>query len=137
MSDYESYFYTPDEGQNLDVVDLGGGEEYFVEDRDQVYCKHGSYIGYPGGPDYICGPCEDGLDTLLTGVQVTLYYRIRINQDDTWSGWLQLDRVYSIPAIYQFQVWFDLFSSPSIVMEIETEIFFDTYEYWGTDDTSD
>lgn len=22
------------------------------------YCKHGTYIGYPGGPDYLCGPCE-------------------------------------------------------------------------------
>ena len=23
-------------------------------------CKHGTYIGTPGGPDYLCGQCEDG-----------------------------------------------------------------------------
>jgi hypothetical protein len=31
------------------------------EDRIPApYCKHGTYIGYPGGPDYLCGPCEMG-----------------------------------------------------------------------------
>jgi len=31
------------------------------EDRiPSPYCKHGTYIGGPSGPDYICGPCEDG-----------------------------------------------------------------------------
>ena len=31
--------------------------------EDQIpspYCEHGTYIGYPGGPDYICGMCEMG-----------------------------------------------------------------------------
>jgi hypothetical protein len=23
-------------------------------------CKHGTYVGDAGGPDYICGHCEDG-----------------------------------------------------------------------------
>ncbi len=23
-------------------------------------CKHGTYVGNAGGPDYICGQCEDG-----------------------------------------------------------------------------
>lgn len=23
-------------------------------------CKHGKYVGDAGGPDYICGLCEDG-----------------------------------------------------------------------------
>lgn len=23
-------------------------------------CRHGQYIGDPGGPDYLCGRCEDG-----------------------------------------------------------------------------
>ncbi len=23
-------------------------------------CKHGTYVGDAGGPDYICGQCEDG-----------------------------------------------------------------------------
>lgn len=26
------------------------------------YCKHGVYVGTPGGPDYMCGYCESGLD---------------------------------------------------------------------------
>lgn len=25
-----------------------------------VYCKHGTFIGGPLGPDYICGWCEQG-----------------------------------------------------------------------------
>jgi hypothetical protein len=24
-------------------------------------CKHGTYVGDAGGPDYICGECEDGV----------------------------------------------------------------------------
>jgi hypothetical protein len=23
-------------------------------------CKHGTYVGDAGGPDYLCGACEDG-----------------------------------------------------------------------------
>lgn len=23
-------------------------------------CKHGTHIGHPGGPDFMCGWCEDG-----------------------------------------------------------------------------
>lgn len=26
----------------------------------EPYCQHGTYIGYPGGPDYLCGACEMG-----------------------------------------------------------------------------
>jgi hypothetical protein len=26
------------------------------------HCVHGTYVGTPGGADYICGLCEDGLD---------------------------------------------------------------------------
>ena len=25
------------------------------------YCVHGTYLGYWDGPDYLCGPCEDGI----------------------------------------------------------------------------
>ena len=28
--------------------------------RDDRYCKHGTYVGDPYGPDYMCGMCEDG-----------------------------------------------------------------------------
>lgn len=32
------------------------------EDRiPSPYCRHGNYIGYPGGPDYLCGYCEAGV----------------------------------------------------------------------------
>jgi hypothetical protein len=24
-------------------------------------CEHGHYVGTPGGPDYMCGECEDGV----------------------------------------------------------------------------
>lgn len=24
------------------------------------YCVHGKWLGYPGGPDYMCGLCEEG-----------------------------------------------------------------------------
>lgn len=29
---------------------------------DSTYCKHGTYIGTAGGPDFMCGPCEMGED---------------------------------------------------------------------------
>lgn len=30
------------------------------EARRRQYCKHGTFIGDPYGPDYMCGKCEDG-----------------------------------------------------------------------------
>ena len=42
----------------------GSDSEYFAEDYDRVHCKHGRFIGYPGGADFICPECEDGRDTL-------------------------------------------------------------------------
>lgn len=40
--------------------------ELYDEDSDtyftspDTYCKHGSYIGTPGGPEILCGACESG-----------------------------------------------------------------------------
>jgi len=34
------------------------------------YCQHGTNIGTPGGSDYLCGLCEDGLNKR---VPVTIY----------------------------------------------------------------
>jgi len=51
------------------VVEVAPGEEYFAEDFDRVHCRHGHYVGYPGGADYMCPACEMGWDTLYT------YYR--------------------------------------------------------------
>lgn len=28
---------------------------------DSTHCEHGTYIGYPGGADYLCQWCEDGI----------------------------------------------------------------------------
>lgn len=42
------------------------GTELYDEDTDTyyadetTYCKHGTYIGTPGGPDIMCGACEMG-----------------------------------------------------------------------------
>lgn len=27
---------------------------------DETHCRHGVYVGTPGGADYMCGACEDG-----------------------------------------------------------------------------
>lgn len=53
-----------------EVVKLGMDAEYFASDYDQVHCKHGVFIGYPGGADHMCGDCEAGHDTQYEG---TLY----------------------------------------------------------------
>ena len=29
--------------------------------RDELYCRHGVYIGDPYGPDFLCGYCESGV----------------------------------------------------------------------------
>ena len=34
--------------------------EEIKQERPSLYCKHGTYIGDPCGPDYICGYCEMG-----------------------------------------------------------------------------
>lgn len=46
------------------VVNLGNEAEYFSEDYERVHCRHGKFVGYPGGPDYLCGACENGWNTL-------------------------------------------------------------------------
>jgi len=36
----------------------GGSEEC---DYCLTHCEHGTYIGFPGGPDYLCYWCEAGI----------------------------------------------------------------------------
>lgn len=36
------------------------GVEYATTESS-TYCRHGRYVGTPGGADYICGLCEDGV----------------------------------------------------------------------------
>ena len=67
-SDYESSF-------GLDIIDAqldaAGFEVESLDDTlghdadhsdDSQYCQHGTFIGSPGGPDYLCGACESGLE---------------------------------------------------------------------------
>lgn len=56
------------------VTQVSSTEEYFTADRDQVHCKHGSYIGYAGGADYICSHCEDGHDAIAELVQYVITF---------------------------------------------------------------
>lgn len=44
----------------IQLNDDDPGTEYWPEDVDTVYCAHGRYVGYGGGPDYLCGWCESG-----------------------------------------------------------------------------
>ena len=43
----------------LNAADSESGG-YFEEDYDSTHCEHGTFVGYPGGVDYICGYCEGG-----------------------------------------------------------------------------
>lgn len=38
-----------------------GDDDYDDERSPSEYCKHGTFIGNWAGPDYMCGPCEDGI----------------------------------------------------------------------------
>lgn len=55
--------------------------------RDGHYCKHGTYVGGWAGPDYLCGACEMGADTLVSVTE----YRCSIRGDSNgkpirWDG---------------------------------------------------
>lgn len=43
------------------LVDAGYDPAHDDPDDDRNYCVHGRYIGPPGGIDYICGYCEEGI----------------------------------------------------------------------------
>ena len=117
-----------------DVIRVSSTEEYFAGDREQVYCKHGTYIGYPGGADYMCGACENGLNTLCTGLQIDLEIRFRFSNESGWSEWVRIDRVYSLAGIRKFDAMLDVVArSPA---KTETQIILGTYQYWGTADDS-
>lgn len=48
--------YIPAPGQEeVDDTDFGDDGRYGGN-----YCKHGTYIGTPGGADFMCGACEAG-----------------------------------------------------------------------------
>ena len=113
-----------------DVIQVSSTEEYFAEDRDQVYCKHGTYTGYPGGPDFICGACEDGYTVIYRGLKITLRYRT-INENGP-EAWNDIETVYSFDKVRGWGVWFSLFAKATF--EHEIEIVWDTYQFWGPED---
>lgn len=57
----------------IDVTSDPEGEQYFAEDRAKVHCVHGTYVGYPGGADYLCQYCENGEYTLVANKVADLY----------------------------------------------------------------
>lgn len=38
------------------------------------FCKHGTNIGHPYGPDLMCGPCEDGMSNREYELRVAVEY---------------------------------------------------------------
>lgn len=38
----------------------GHDDDVYGWQGHQLYCEHGTYVGDPGGPDYMCGVCESG-----------------------------------------------------------------------------
>ena len=68
---YPSYLNDP--GDDTDGIDprytqdmkdeaaARGFEDIVPSAENGWYCKHGTYIGDPYGPDYICGYCEEGV----------------------------------------------------------------------------
>lgn len=67
---------------NDNYVEISSVDGYFSEDREQVYCKHGQYIGYPGGADYMCHHCEMGHDTLFTDTMYQVVTHIDNGEDE-------------------------------------------------------
>lgn len=54
MRDTDIYDEDTDTYYGLDYVDED-------DDFDRYHCVHGTYIGTPGGPDLMCGWCEEGI----------------------------------------------------------------------------
>lgn len=55
------------------------------------YCKHGTYVGGPSGPDYICGACEDGANYPYSYI-VKAWLKQEVD-----GGWSVIDVVETYP----------------------------------------
>lgn len=46
----------------MDDSDYGpdDGLDDYSRNHGGIYCKHGVYLGTPGGADLMCGACEEG-----------------------------------------------------------------------------
>lgn len=67
------------------------------------YCVHGTYIGSWWGPDYLCGPCEDGVsdyEYALGMAYAEAERRARVARETYFRDVLVplVGRVYETPA---------------------------------------
>ena len=70
---------------NTDPDNVG----YFDRDYPDTHCKpHGAFVGYPGGADYMCGLCEDGLTKWIADpefmLQINMIWDISLEGQDLW-----------------------------------------------------
>lgn len=57
----------------------------------QSYCRHGSFVGDPYGPDYMCGLCEDGISVREEALAIA---RVRVqNRLSAAEALFLLDRL--------------------------------------------
>lgn len=57
------------------IAELQEARQYAYNHHENFpYCIHGTFIGDPYGPDYMCGLCEDGEDSEYTNIYL---YSIR------------------------------------------------------------
>jgi len=55
--------------------------------RSDWYCEHGTYIGSPYGPDYLCGWCEDGISAdQMRAIQSATHARSICQRVDTLTA---------------------------------------------------
>lgn len=87
------------------VVEVGAGEQYFAKDYDRVHCKHGRYIGYPGGADYMCPECESGRDTPVDFPAVAIWLHFPIGEHE-WDKTLFKTR-YALSGLLEDSMLFN------------------------------
>lgn len=105
----------------------GSDSEYFAEDYDSVHCRHGRFIGYPGGADFICGLCEDGATKLEHRMVARLEYTDAA--ESWWKGSNTLDTVYSTEGIHKWDKFIALWKK-SAPEQLDLYWEFSVESYW-------
>jgi len=111
-----------------EYIPVSNDDGYFIDDRDSVYCKHGNYVGYPGGIDYICHACEEGLNKRKKGVRYNVYSQI----NDIENSKIKIFQEYSYKALKNRmktlnQLIAEISPNPQIKITYEKEM----YWYWS------
>jgi hypothetical protein len=99
------------------VGDPGAPDEYFAEDYDKVHCRpHGTFIGYPGGADFMCPMCEGGYIYPKEGAKWVLYIYDKAmgtvySEEETvkWDSLIKLCEKENVPYEVRKEdyVWWD------------------------------